>query len=282
MKRIIITTILIAVLAFAQTDAANKKDKKYIKKQLTTEQPTVIPAKEEVVTISNPAKQLYGEWTIESIRKKALNTTNRAYIYLDFNGKQFYGNNSCNTINGKFSLIGDNITFKDIITTTESCKDNNDRNVMKAFAEVQRFQVVKLNNVERLHLLNNKGNVIIILKRQNLDVLNGAWTVKEAEGENVAAHNVKMVIDVNMLAIHGNTGCNIINGVITLDPKKDFAIQFEDLHSSKNKCENIDVETDVLLALEQTESYKKINDNEIAFLNNEGKTVLILNRLRMR
>lgn len=276
--------LLLALLATPSALASHKKDKKYIKQQVETVTPVAAQPKEETVTITNATKQLYGDWAIESVRKKNLGVNTLAHIYLDFNGNRFYGNNSCNTINGKFTINGNNITFSDIIATMESCKDNNntDRNIMKAFSEVHHFQVTKLFNVERLHLMNNKGTVLMVLKRHNLDLLNGAWVVKEAEQENILDKNVRIVIDVNMQTIHGNTGCNIINGVISLDPKKDFAIQFEDLHSSNNKCDNIDIETDVLLALEQTESYKKINDEQIAFLDHNGKIIMILNRLKMR
>lgn len=276
--------LLLALLATPSALASHKKDKKYIKQQVETVTPVAAQPKEETVTITNATKQLYGDWAIESVRKKNLGVNTLAHIYLDFNGNRFYGNNSCNTINGKFTINGNNITFSDIIATMESCKDNNntDRNIMKAFSEVHHFQVTKLFNVERLQLMNNKGTVLMVLKRHNLDLLNGAWVVKEAEQENILDKNVRIVIDVNMQTIHGNTGCNIINGVISLDPKKDFAIQFEDLHSSNNKCDNIDIETDVLLALEQTESYKKINDEQIAFLDHNGKIIMILNRLKMR
>lgn len=275
---------MLALLSAPSAMASQKKDKKYTKQQVETVKPVAVQPKEETVTITNASKQLYGDWAIESVRKKNLGVNTLAHIYLDFNGNKFYGNNSCNTINGKFTISGNNITFKDIIATQENCKDNNntDRNIMKAFAEVQHFQVTRLYNVERLQLTNGKGTVLMVLKRQNFDFLNGAWVVKEAEQENVLDKNVRIVIDVNMQTIHGNTGCNIINGVIALDQKKDFAIQFEDLHSSNNKCENIGVETDVLLALEQTESYKKINEEQIALLDHDGKIIMVLNRLKMR
>lgn len=284
MKKITILIILIAISASLPGLAAIKKEKKYDKQQLTTQIIATTQLKDEIVVITNPAQQLYGEWVVETLRKKTFNTNKIAHIYIDSNLKQFYGNNSCNTINGKLELNGDHITFKDIITTTESCNNNNnnDRNLMKAMVEVQRFQVTTNNNVQRLQLLNNKGNTIITLKRQNHDILNGAWLIKNIHGEDISGQNVKVVVDVNTQAIHGNTGCNIINGIITLDPRKDFAIQFEDLHSSNKQCDDIEIETDVLLALEQTEFYKTINTNQIELLNNEGKTIIVLTRLNLK
>lgn len=282
MKKTILAAVMALVVAAPGAVAADKKNKKFEKKEVVIEKPVVEQPKEQTVNIINPAKQLYGEWTVETVRKKTLQSDNRAYIYLDFNNHRFYGSNGCNTINGQFSQSGNNISFKDVISTTESCNNHNDRGMLKAMAEVQKLQVTTLYNVERMQLLNNKGAVLMTLKRQNLDILNGAWQVKSMENEDATAKNIRLVIDVNMLTLHANTGCNIINGIVTLDPSKDFAIQFEDLHSSGNKCESIDSETDMLLALEQTECYKRINDNEIALMTKEGQTVMTITRLNLK
>ena len=82
-----------------------------------------------------------------------------------------------------------------------------------------------------------------------------------------------------MKTIHGKTGCNIINGIINIDPTKDFAIQFEDLHSTGTECDSINIETTILIALEQTESCKRINDNEMGLLDGKGRIVLVLSRI---
>lgn len=282
MKKTILAAFMAIVVATPNAVGANKKNKKFEKKEVVIEQPVVEQPKEKVVTITNPTKQLYGEWTVETVRKKSLQSEERAYIYLDFNNNKMYGSNGCNTINGTFTLNGNSITFKDIISTKESCRDHNDRGLLKTLAEVQRLQVTTLYNVERMQLQNSKGNTLITLKRQNLDILNGAWQVKSMDNEDATEKNIRFVIDVNMLTLHANTGCNIINGIVTLDPSKDFAIQFEDLRSSGNKCETIDSETDMLLALEQTECYKRINDNEIALMTNDGTIVMTITRLQLK
>ena len=130
--------------------------------------------------------------------------------------------------------------------------------------------------------MNSKGNVIMVLKRHNLDAMNGAWLVKEINSENVSELGMRLVIDAVMQSIHGDTGCNIINGIITLDPTKDMAIQFEDLISGENDCESIDNETDLLLALETTVSCKRINQYEMALLDNKGNIVIMLQRINLR
>ena len=266
-------------------DARKKKEKKLEKRDVTVE--NVVADVEQPmreVTITNPAQQLYGEWDIVSLRKKKVYSLERAYLYLDFaGGNKVYGNNGCNTINGTFQLSGNNLKFGEFISTEESCHNvTNERTIMHTLADVRRYTLETQYNAQYLNLMNSKGTVIMVLKRHNLDALNGAWIIKEINSENVAEYNMRVVIDAVMQTIHGDTGCNIINGIITLDPAKDMAIQFEDLQSDEHDCEDIEKETALLLALEKTESCKRINQNEIALLDNKGAIVIVLQRITLR
>ena len=286
MRKYIILSLLVAMLlAPATMDARKKKDKKMEKRGVNVE--NVIADVEQPmreVAITNPAQQLYGEWDIVNLRKKKVYTLERAYLYLDFaGGNKVYGNNGCNTINGRFQLSGNNIKFGEFISTGESCRNvTNEKTIMHALADVRRFTLETQYNAQYLNLMNSKGVVIMVLKRHNLDAMNGAWLIKELNSEKVDELNMRVVIDAVMQTIHGDTGCNIINGIITLDPTKDMAIQFEDLHSTEHDCENIDFETDLLLALETTESCKRINEQEMALLDNKGKIVIVLQRINLR
>ena len=285
-KYIVISLLLAMLLAPATMDARKKKDRKMEKRGINVE--NVIadvdqPMRE--VTITDPAKQLYGEWDIVMLRnKKKVYTMERAYLYLDFaGGNKVYGNNGCNTINGTFQLSGNNLKFNDFITTDESCHNvTNEKTIMHSLSDVRRYTLTTQYNAQYLNLMNAKGNVVLVLKRHNLDAMNGAWLVKEINSENVSEQNMRLVIDAIEKTIHGDTGCNIINGIITLDHTKDMAIQFEDLHSSQHDCEAIELETSLLLALEKTESCKRINQNEMALLDNKGNIVLMLQRIFLR
>lgn len=285
-KYIVISLLLAMLLAPATMDARKKKDKKLDKRSVEIENATADvdqPMREVVVT--NPAAQLYGEWDIIMMRnKKKVYTMNRAYLYLDFaGGNKVYGCNGCNTINGSFQLSGNNLKFNDFIMTEESCHNvTNEKTIMHALADTRRYTLESQYNAQYLSLLNSKGNVILVLKRHNLDAMNGAWLVKEITGENVSELNMRVVIDAVEQTIHGDTGCNIINGIVTLDPTKDMAIQFEDLHSDEHMCERIDYETELLLALESTESCKRINQYEMALLDNKGNIVIVLQRIHLR
>ena len=286
MRKYIVIGILMAMLiAPATMDANKKKDKKMAKRSVNVE--NVVADVEQPlreIAITNPAKQLYGEWDIVSMRKKKVYTMERAYLYLDFaGGNKVYGNNGCNTINGTFQLSGNNLKFNDFISSGESCRNvTSEKTIMHTLADVRRYTLETQYATQYLNLMNSKGTVIMVLKRHNLDAMNGAWLIKEINSENVVDLNMRVVVDAVMQTIHGNTGCNIINGIITLDPAKDMAIQFEDLHSTEHDCEDIQYETALLLALERTESCKRINQNEMALLDNKGAIVIVLQRLNLR
>ena len=285
-KYIVISLLLAILLAPATMDARKKKDKKLEKRRVEVE--NVVADVEQPmreIAVTDPAKQLYGEWDIVMLRnKKKVYTKERAYLYLDFNGgNKVYGCNGCNTINGIFQLSGNNLKFIDFISTEESCHNvTNEKTIMHALADVRRYTLEAQYNAQYLNLMNSKGNVIMVLKRHNLDAMNGAWLVKEINSENVSEMGMRLVIDAVMQTIHGDTRCNIINGIITLDPTKDMAIQFEDLISGENDCESIDNETDLLLALETTVSCKRINQYEMALLDNKGNIVIMLQRINLR
>ena len=284
-KYIVISLLLAMLLVPASMDARKKKDKKLEKRGVDIENVvTDVEQPMREVAITNPAQQLYGEWDIVIIRKKKVYTLERAYLYLDFaGGNKVYGNNGCNSINGTFQISGNNLKFNDFISTSESCHNvTSEKTIMHALADTRRFSLETQYNAQYLNLMNAKGNVLLVLKRHNLDAMNGAWLIEEINSENVSELNMRVVIDAVMQTIHGDTGCNIINGIITLDHEKDMAIQFEDLHSTEHNCETIDYETALLLALERTEFCKRINQYEMALLDNKGSIVIVLQRINLR
>lgn len=277
MNRYVLITLVAALVLAPSTALGRKKKKKYQKSEVKIEQTQVIDETPKPVVITNAAAQLYGEWDLESMRRKPIATRERAYLYLDFQNHKVYGNNGCNSLNGRFELSGQNISFHDMIATEQTCHNGtSERTIMKTLSEVRTFDVTSLYGVEYLNLMNNKGSILLTLRRQNLDLLAGVWLAKEIDNTSVLESNMRLVIDPTMLTLHGQTGCNIINGIITIDAAKDFAIQFEDLSSTENRCENMEAENALLLALERTEYCKRINDNEVALLDGLGNIVLRL------
>ncbi|MBQ3960547.1 MAG: hypothetical protein II683_02020, partial [Muribaculaceae bacterium] len=57
---------------------------------------------------------------------------------------------------------------------------------------------------------------------------------------------------------------------------------FEDLQSSHYLCPDIQLETDVLIGLEETATCKAINSNEMALLDNKGNIILRLTKIDLK
>ena len=283
MKKFIIYTLFAALLLAAAPQAAARKKKGHNKQAIELTENSLLQNQPQAIAVTNPAQQLYGEWEIESMKKKAVSTQERAYIYLDFNANKIYGNNGCNAINGDFTLNGKNLTFSHMISTSEQCYGpTQERTIMRAFSDTRGFQLTQLYNMQYLHLTNAKGQELMTLRRQNLDFLNGPWQLKELNGENIMDKDVKVVIDIPMLTINALTSCNVINGIVHIDPSKHYDVQFEDLQSSHFMCPDIQLETDVLIGLEETTTCKAINSNEMALLDNKGNIILRLVKIDLK
>lgn len=234
------------------------------------------------IGINNLEKQLYGEWNILTINNKKVSTRERAYIHLDFINHRLYGNNGCNVINGDFSANANKISFSNIITTMMACHNaTSEKVVMKALDDAASFKLLEKNKITYLHILNSRGSTIMTLRRQNLDFINGAWTVKEIDGTPTIDKEVRLVIDTEQLKIHGSTGCNIVNGTIYIDTDKNDAVQFQQLISTRKMCENMKTETALLVALEETCFCQKVSDNEIKLINDKGEVMVVLSRLNL-
>ncbi len=234
------------------------------------------------ILLSNPAEQLAGEWTFMTIDGKDVNTLSRPFIAFDFRENRFYGNNGCNIINGNFKCEGSSVVFSDIISTRMACDNETpEHKVMKVFNDVVELRLNEKKGIQYLQMLDKKGHELATLKSQNLVFMNGAWTVEEIDGETVVDENVKLVIDLDQLTIHGNSGCNIVNGTVYIDYEKDWGVQFQQLLSTMKMCENIQTEKKLLVALELTETCKQLDNSKIALYDGKGKCVAVLKKLHL-
>lgn len=230
-------------------------------------------------------KDIDGEWTIKTLKGKEISTRERAFLYFSVKDSMFYGNGGCNAINGAIHAKGGKkITLDNIITTMMECHNaTSERTLLKALTEVSSYKIeTKKDGIRYMTLLNAKGSEVMCLKNHDIDFLNGAWTASMLSGESVTNHNVRIVIDVQEMRVHGNSGCNIINGTLFIDPNVDWGVEFQQLISTRRMCPDIHIETALLVALEETQTCKKINDNEIGLYDADGKKVAQLKRLNLR
>jgi len=290
-KRFSIIMLLVAIVACPDVAMARKKkDKKQDQKV-----PVIVENKveERDLPITDYMVQLNGEWNVVEIKEDPVNLPkgSRAYLNFDVLGGMIYGNTGSNSLNAMFAMNGNKISISNMLTTKKNGGyfQHVERDLLRALDDVNSLALTQVGETEYMEMKNKRRDVIVKLRRQNLDFMNGPWQVYMLNGVNVLDRDLKLVNDVDMFTVNITSGCNIINGVITIDPSREFAIEYEDLKSSHNQCPNIDTETRLLIALEETQYCRKRNQDEVELYTMERnemgkmeqKTLVILKKVRM-
>ena len=101
--------------------------------------------------------------------------------------------------------------------------------------------------------------------------LEGKWNVVEVKGEKVLEEGLPQM-DFNMAEkkLHGNTGCNLFNTTITLDPEDVSSITIAPGATTMMACPNMDLETSVLQSMDQVRSVKAGKDENEMLLVGVG------------
>lgn len=228
---------------------------------------------------------LNGEWTIYSVRNNMVTGEERPYITFDLAAKRFYGSNGCNIVNGDITLSDkDGLKLDNIIATMKMCSDAPFEYLINlALSEVSSYSARQVGPNTFLDLKGNGGSVIMVLRRHNMDFLNGAWAITSLNGTPMPAEGAEdaatMTINIPDLQIHGTTGCNIFNGQLFIDPDKNNSMQFVNIGTTRMACPPNSRETEFLLGLEMVETAKATGTDTIAMYSADGKLIFEMRRI---
>lgn len=232
----------------------------------------LVGAKTEDFTIN-------GEWTIYSVRDVAVTGEERPYITFDLPAGRFYGNNGCNYINGDVKAEPNQvIAMTNVIATMKMCQDDRFQYLINlAINDVRSFVVREEPPVTFLDMKDASGRTILVLRRHNMDYLNGGWKVETLNGTPMpAGENATMTFDTTDLKIHGTTGCNIFNGSIFIDPDKLNSLQIAGLATTLMACPTASRETEFLLALEEVETARHSGSKSVTLYAADGRELFTL------
>ncbi len=224
-----------------------------------------------------------GEWTIFSVRGNQVTGEERPYVNFDLAARRFYGSNGCNIINGDLVLEPKNaIRMENMISTMRMCDDAPFEYLINlAVSDVKSFSARQEGPITFIDLKGADGRTILVLRRHNMDFLNGAWKITALNGTPLAEDG-EMTIDIPELKIHGTTGCNTFNGALFIDPDKVNSMQFIDIATTRMMCSPESRETEFLLALESVETAKATGKNTVTMFDTEGKELFTMQRLDLR
>ncbi|MCM1518380.1 MAG: META domain-containing protein [Pseudoflavonifractor sp.] len=272
---------LAALLSLAASCSILKKSDAKDKAAENTES-RLTPAVSDDRYMKLSKRLLDGEWTIAEVNDRKVTGEERPYITFSTADNRVYGSNGCNIINGSFAVEGEKgLRFGDIITGMRACADAPfEYEINDGLAHIDSYAVEKRGHEYYLNLYDKSRRKVMTLRKHNMDYLNGAWRVGAINGKAVRSDEVQFVIDIPELKLHGNTGCNVLNGSIYIDPDKTNSIQFQDIATTRMRGSDVemDVERELLIALEEVESARKTSRG-VTMYDNHGHEVLSLHKI---
>lgn len=250
------------------------------------------PTTDAGVTTSASAApaEISGEWAIVSVNGKEVKVNGENHPSLSFvvdentpGTVSVIGFNGCNYINGTFYVDGTKLAKAgEFISTMMACPDAPyEYDINQALDRVTSYSLNHSASDHIMALNNASGTPLIVMRKHDISFLNGAWKVDAVNGSAVpASADVKIVIDLDQKKIHGNAGCNIVNGSLILTLDKENGIEFKDLVTTRMTCPDIATEQAFLLALENVSSASRDgSDNKAVLRDSDGNTVITLTRI---
>ena len=114
-----------------------------------------------------------------------------------------------------------------------------------------------------------------------LSVLNGEWKIKEANGEAIPSGMEKqpfIAFDVKKKSIHGNAGCNLINGGFETSTSNAKSISFPGVASTMMACPDMETEGKILKALNEVKSFDVLAGGGIGLYDANNALVMVLEK----
>lgn len=236
----------------------------------------------KITPLSPLARILGGNWTIVQVGSTIIDRDeDMPYIVFVPGDGSFYANNGCNTLNGSYTVEGDNICFHNVLTTLRYCADvdfDHQINAIVADEVVSGLKVSEVGNESILEFVTPAGKTLMRLRRGNLEFLNGQWNITAVDGLEALSTPATVFFDLNDMKLHGNTGCNFINGEIYLDHRMANAVDFSNIITTLRACEYPSQQTAILVALEETASAISDGSDKVILLNHDGKILLELSK----
>lgn len=226
---------------------------------------------------------LSGDWAIlEVLGKKAVGETPPC-LKFEPGENRMYGNNGCNVINADYTAnyAEGTLSFGNIASTMRMCGQTGitDVEVGQALGMTAKYSVKTADTDATLLLFDAQGKQVMKLMQRDFHFLDGTWAVEEIDGEKVHVEGMKLALDVDGKRLHGNTGCNIINGLLETDMETANSISFSKIGMTRMACPDSGWETRLVMALEEAVTADPLpGADRVALIGSNGSKVMILKK----
>lgn len=224
-----------------------------------------------------------GEWNVVSVEGKEV--TGNPYIGFDMENGRLYGNAGCNRIMGGVEIDSVNpghIGLTNIGATRMMCPDmETEQKVLEALNEVAGYKA----SATGVELTDKDGKVLMSLEKReapavSINDINGEWTISKVDGVEIEVADKTPFLSFNVAdnAVHGNGGCNIINGSFSQEEGNASSLKFGQMISTMMAGPGMETEGKVLEAMNKVASFVVNEDGTLSLMDAGNNEVLLLVR----
>ena len=222
-----------------------------------------------------------GEWNVVSVEGHEV--AGNPYIGFNVEEGRLYGNAGCNRIMGGVELDSINpgkIGFTGVASTRMMCPDmETEQKVLEALNEVAGYQA----SATGVELTDKDGKVLISLEKReapavSVNDINGEWIISKVDGVVVEVADKTPFLSFNVAdnAVHGNGGCNIINGSFSQEEGNASSLKFGQMISTMMAGPGMETEGKVLEAMNKVASFVVNEDGTLSLMDAGNNEVLLL------
>lgn len=236
-------------------------------------------------------KVLYGQWIATNINGTAVTGNDRPYMVFDESSTNpfivnLYAYDGCNILNGALAVTpgGQMSRTSEFLSTMKMCPDAQyEIGFTMALNTVSKYSIEQVGRDYLLYIKNAQGNTTMTLRKSDLGFANGAWQVTKLNGTAVPTDvEMQMVIDIPEQKLHGNAGCNTMNGSIYMNPDIQNSLEFKNIATTRMTCPQIALEQQLLTALAQVKTVQLGKDGSLMLVDANGHTLLTLTKLNLK
>lgn len=229
---------------------------------------------------------LEGEWNIITVDGQKPTAEKTPYIGMNLQEKRLYGYTGCNRIMGSLQVDDSKagkLAFPQVGSTRMLCNDmTTEHAVMAALEKVAGYEGTE----QELTLTDGKGHALLTLNKRPeavLASLNGRWNITEVYGQAVADIEKTekapfLEFDADKKTVHGNAGCNIVNGGLMQEEGQPASLTFGQMISTMMAGPGMQLERQVLDALNQVRSFAVVDGQTATLLDANGDEALTLTK----
>ncbi len=229
---------------------------------------------------------LEGDWNIITVNGTAATAEKQPFISIDLQENKLSGCAGCNRIMGTIQASekeAGKLAFTEVFSTRMICSDmKTERAVLEALNNVAQYKGTE----KELTLTDNHGNALLTLEKRPetvLSALNGKWSIAQiygiVTGEIEKAETAPFLeFDTEKKTVHGNTGCNIVNGNIIQQNGKNASLKFDQLITTMMAGPGMEIETKVIAAMAEVRSFVIQDENTLFLLDENGERTLTLKK----